>query len=123
MERSMRQYLSSAVVVIAVMIQGVYLSPALGCSICASGDPLAPAGTAKLDSGQAQIALHYEFLTARARSDDVPFFVETLTQMTVRPVFAFSPWERLSAVVQIPVVYKDFAEWFLPLTGTVIGPS
>ncbi len=119
----MRRHLTSAVVVIAVILQGAYVPSALGCSVCQSGDPLAPAGTAKLDSGQAQFALQYEFLTARARSDDVPFFVETLTQMTLRPVFAFSPWARLSAVVQVPVVYKDFAELFLPLTGTVIGPS
>jgi hypothetical protein len=123
MKSSMHRTLATLSVVIAVIIQGVYLSPALGCSICQSGDPLAPAGTAKLDSGQVQIALHYEFLTAEARSDDIPYFIERLTQMTLRPVFAFNPWERLSAVIQIPVVYKDFGEWFVPATGTVVDPA
>jgi hypothetical protein len=103
------------------LILGFIAGPALGCSICQSGDPLAPAGTAKLDSGQAQLALSYEFLTAQARSDDDPSFVETLTQMTLRPVFAFSPWGRLSAVVQVPVVYKDFATWFQPGAGTEVS--
>jgi len=84
--------------------------PANGCSICESGDPLAVAGTAKLDAGQSQIALSYEYLTARARSHDDPLFIEELTQMTLRPVFVFSPWEPLSAVVQVPIVYKNFSE-------------
>lgn len=83
---------------------------ALACSICQSGDPLAPAGSAKLDPGQAELALNYEFLTAHARSHDDPLFVEDLTQMTLRPVFSFSPWEVLSAVVQVPIVYKNFSE-------------
>jgi hypothetical protein len=36
--------------------------------------------------------------------------IETLTQMMLRPVFVFSPWERLSVVFQLPVAYKNFAE-------------
>jgi hypothetical protein len=92
------------------MAQAIFVSPANACSICESGDPLAVAGTAKLDAGQYQIALSYEYLTARARSHEDPLFIEELTQMTLRPVFVFSPWEPLSAVVQVPIVYKDFSE-------------
>jgi hypothetical protein len=98
-----------AVVMVSVFAPFCIL-PANACSICESGDPLAPAGIAKLDAGQYQIALSYEYLTARARSHEDPLFIEELTQMTLRPVFVFSPWEPLSAVVQVPVVYKNFSE-------------
>lgn len=104
---------TSTLIPVAVVLNAVvqiWAFPADACSICESGDPLAVAGTAKLDAGQTQIALSYEYLTARARSHDDPLFVEELTQMTLRPVFVFSPWEPLSAVVQVPIVYKDFSE-------------
>ena len=123
MNRSTQRSLSIAIAIIAVIIHGIYSSPVFGCSICQSGDPLAPVGTAKLDSGQVQIALHYEYLTAQARSDDNPYFIETLTQMTLRPVVAFSPWGRLSVVIQAPIVYKDFGEWFVPAPGTPIDST
>lgn len=90
--------------------QIAWLPSALACSICQSGDPLAPAGSAKLDAGQVELALTYEYLTARARSHDDPLFTEELTQMTLRPVLSFSPWGPLSAIIQVPVVYKDFSE-------------
>jgi hypothetical protein len=102
--------ISSATLVLTVIAQVVCSSPANACSICESGDPLAPAGIAKLEAGQSQIALNYEFLTARARSNENPLFIEELTQMTLRAMFAFSPWEPLSAVMQVPVVYKNFSE-------------
>jgi hypothetical protein len=102
--------ISGAALLLTIIAQGVCVLPANACSVCDSGDPLAPAGTAKLDAGQSQIALSYEYLTARARSHDDPLFVEELTQMTLRPVFVFSPWEPLSAVVQVPIVYKNFSE-------------
>jgi len=54
--------------------------------------------------------MEYEVLSARARSDSDPTFVETLTQMTLRPIFAFSPWDNFIAIVQIPLVYKNWAE-------------
>ncbi len=103
--------LASTVAPLAIVIaQAIGISPAFACSVCQSGDPLAPAGSAKLDAGQAQIALNFEYLTARARSHEDPLSVEELTQMTLRPVFSFSPWSPLSAVLQVPVIYKDFSE-------------
>ncbi len=105
-----RTLISSAGLLLTVFAQAIFVSPANACSICESGDPLAVAGTAKLDAGQYQIALSYEYLTARARSHEDPLFIEELTQMTLRPVFVFSPWEPLSAVVQVPIVYKNFSE-------------
>src|SRR5712692_6060541 len=82
---------------------------ALACSVCQCGDPLAPAGQTKLSPGQFQMGLEYQVLTARARSDDDPTFIESLTQMTLRPVFAFSPWDNFSAVVQVPVTSKNWS--------------
>jgi len=105
-----KEIASSVSLLAMVLAQAVYVSPTLACSICQSGDPLAPAGTAKLDAGQAQLALNFEYLTARARSHDDPLFIEELTQMTLRPVFSFSPWSAMSAVLQVPVVFKDFSE-------------
>ena len=105
-----KEIAGSVALLAMVVAQAVYVSPALGCSICQSGDPLAVAGSAKLDAGQAQIALNFEYLTARARSHDDPLFIEDLTQMTLRPVFSFSPWSVLSTVLQVPVVFKDFSE-------------
>jgi len=104
------KHIAQIALLATAVVQAVYVSSAFACSVCQSGDPLAPAGSAKLDAGQAQIALHYEYLTARARAHDDPLFVEDLMQMTLRPVFSFSPWEVLSTVLQVPVVYKDFSE-------------
>jgi hypothetical protein len=105
-----KEIAGSVALLTMVATQIIYVSPALACSICQSGDPLAPAGSAKLEAGQAQMALNFEYLTARARSHDDPIFIEELTQMTLRPVFSFSPWSALSAVLQVPVVFKDFSE-------------
>lgn len=112
-----------SVVLAVAATNASYVSLAHGCSICQSGDPLAPAGTAKLDSGEVELALQYEFLTARSRSDYDPTFVEELTQMTLRPVIAFSPWGWLSTVVQIPVVYKNFSEVTEGYSPTRVKPS
>ena len=59
--------------------------------------------------GQLRLALDTELLTARARSDDDPAFVERVTQYTVRPVLAYSPVDVLTLVLQIPVVRKDWS--------------
>jgi hypothetical protein len=82
---------------------------AQACSICGCGDPLASAAEARLIKGQLRLALDTELLTARARSDDDPAFVERVTQYTVRPVVAFSPFDVLTLVLQIPVVRKDWS--------------
>jgi hypothetical protein len=82
---------------------------AKACSICGCGDPLASAAEARLMKGQLRLALDTELLTARARSDDDPAFVERVTQYTVRPVIAFSPVDVLTLVLQIPVVRKDWS--------------
>ncbi len=59
--------------------------------------------------GQLRLGLDTEILTARARSDDDPAFVERVTQYTVRPVLAFSPVDVLTLVLQIPVIRKDWS--------------
>jgi hypothetical protein len=82
---------------------------AKACSICGCGDPLASAAEARLMKGQLRLALDTELLTARARSDDDPAFVERVTQYTVRPVLAFSPIDVLTLVLQIPVIRKDWS--------------
>lgn len=108
------------------MVAGVHLSAsaAEACSVCGCGDPLASAGEARLMTGQLRLALDTEVLTARARSDDDPAFVERLTQYTVRPVFAFSPIEILTLVVQIPVVRKEWSQatpGYSPITAHPTG--
>ena len=102
----------------------VSLSSAEACSVCGCGDPLASAGEAHLAAGQFRLALDTELLTARARSDDDPVFVEHLTQYTIRPVFAFSPADVLTLVVQIPVIRKEWsaeAPDNPPITATPTG--
>lgn len=105
----------------SLTLRGVALAAAIGasvtlvpraeaCSVCQCGEPLAGIGQTKLNAGQVQLAMEYEILTARARSDFDPTFVEKLTQMTLRPIFALSPWDNFIAIVQIPLVYKDWAE-------------
>jgi hypothetical protein len=94
----------------AVAAIGTWVPSAQACSVCGCGEPLASLGQTRLKAGQVQLAMEYEFLTARARSDSDPALVETLTQMTLRPVFVFSPWDNLMAIVQIPLVYKRWAE-------------
>jgi hypothetical protein len=113
--------------VVAVAAMGFYLSidisAARACSVCSCGDPLAPVGTGSLDMGQAQVGVQYEVLTARARSDDDPRFTESITQMMVRPVFVFSPWASMSAVVQIPIVYKDWSVSTEGFSPTHVKPA
>jgi hypothetical protein len=58
--------------------------------------------------GQLRLELETELLTANARSDDDPAFVEHVTQYTVRPVIAYSPIDALTLVLQVPVVRKDW---------------
>jgi len=87
----------------------VPFSIAEACSVCGCGDPLASAGEAYLGAGRLRLALDTELLTARARSDDDPAFVEHVTQYTIRPVIAFSPADILTLVVQIPVIRKEWS--------------
>lgn len=79
------------------------------CSVCTCGDPLAPAGQTNLSQGEVRLGIDYEYLTASARSDDDPAFVEHLNQSTLRPVFAFNPLEQVSLVVQIPLLRKGWS--------------
>ncbi|HME91858.1 MAG TPA: hypothetical protein VKE49_10565, partial [Myxococcaceae bacterium] len=123
MKTILHRPVSGVVLAAAVAVNAAYMPSAGACSICQSGDPLAPVGMAKLDAGQVELALQYEFLTARARSDDDPAFIEHLTQMALRPVFAYSPWHWLSAVVQIPVVYKNFSETTEGYATTDVNPT
>src|SRR5216684_2782406 len=94
----------------AICAVGRSVPSAQACSVCQCGEPLASIGQTKLNAGQVQLAMEYEVLSARARSDSDPTFVETLTQMTLRPIFAFSPWDNFIAIVQIPLVDKNWAE-------------
>jgi len=109
---------------LGIAVAQVCVSTAWACSVCGCGDPLASAGEARLITGQLRLALDTELLTARARSDDDPAFVEYLTQYTIRPVFAFSPTEILTLLVQIPVVRKEWSEatpGYPPTTATPTG--
>jgi hypothetical protein len=99
--------MACAFICVSVLITAT--SAAHACSICECGDPLASAGEAGLVAGQARFALDTEVLTARARSDDDPEFVERVTQYTVRPTFAFSPIALLTFVARIPIVRKDWS--------------
>src|ERR1700747_27570 len=78
------------------------------CSVCGCGDPLVLAGDSMPVAGTFRFALDYEYLTATARSDDEPDRTESLTQMTLRPVLVYSPFDRLNVVLQVPVVRKDW---------------
>ena len=79
------------------------------CSVCGCGDPLVLAGDSMPVAGTFRFALDYEYLTATARSDDQPDRIESLTQMTLRPVVVYSPLDRLNFVLQVPVVRKDWS--------------
>jgi hypothetical protein len=68
---------------------------AAACSVCGCGDPLAIATEARPESGTLRAAIDFEYLTARARSDDDPRLTESLDQETLRPTLvtgAFGPY-------------------------------
>ncbi len=94
---------AAAVVLLAV---GFARPAEAGCSVCASGDPLASVGQVRLSAGRTQVALEVEQLSASGRSDEDPAFLMRLEQRTVRALMAFSPWESTTLVVQVPVHRK-----------------
>jgi len=98
------------------LVAGLFAAAALlsaqaahACSVCGCGDPLVLAGDSMPVAGTFRFALDYEYLTATARSDDQPDRIESLTQMTLRPVVVYSPLDRLNFVLQVPVVRKDWS--------------
>jgi hypothetical protein len=99
---------------IGVLVALLVPSAALACSVCGCGDPLVAAGDSLPFANTFRFAIDYEYLSATARSDDQPDRTESLTQMTLRPVFVYSPVERLNVVLQVPLVRKD---WALSATG------
>ena len=103
--------------VAAALVASVSLAPAVAraCSVCGCGDPLVLAGDSMPVANTLRFALEYEYLTAKARSDDRPDRTETLTQMTLRPVVVYSPFSRVNLVLQVPLVRKD---WALSATPT-----
>jgi len=82
---------------------------AWACSVCGCGDPMVSIQQARLTQGQAQVALEVEQLSAQARSDDAPEFLESLQQTGLRAVVAYGPWDSTSLVLRVPVLRKDFA--------------
>jgi hypothetical protein len=64
------------------------------------------AGDARPVSGNLRIALEAEYLTAVAASDEDPDATEGLVQQTLRPVVAYSPFDQLNLVLQVPVTRK-----------------
>ncbi|MBV8432438.1 MAG: hypothetical protein JO244_14835 [Solirubrobacterales bacterium] len=92
----------------------LWAQAAHACSVCGCGDPLVLAGDSMPVAGTFRFALEYEYLTATARSDDQPDRTEALTQMTLRPVLVYSPFDRLTLVLQVPLVRKD---WSLSATS------
>jgi hypothetical protein len=82
--------------------------PAAACSVCGCGDPLVVVSDGTPRGVPLRLALDFESLTARARSDDHPAFDESLLQLTVRPVLVVSPTPSLNLVLQLPLVAKDW---------------
>ena len=101
----------------ALVVASVALAPAVAraCSVCGCGDPLVLAGDSMPVANALRFALEYEYLSATARSDDAPDRIETLNQMTLRPVLVYSPFSRVNLVLQVPLVRKD---WALSATPT-----
>jgi hypothetical protein len=90
-----------------LLLLGVIPSPAeAGCAVCASGDPLASMGQARLTPGGTQLALEVEQASSGGRSDEDPAFLMRLNQSTVRALMAFSPWESTTLLIQLPVLRK-----------------
>ena len=79
---------------------------AAACSVCGCGDPLLPATDATPVAGALRVDLLGEHLTATARSDDDPRYIEALRQFTLRATAAYSPTDRLAFVLQAPLVWK-----------------
>jgi hypothetical protein len=93
----------------AVMAVVVLSGPdAVACSVCGCGDPLVEATEARPGSGTLRVALDFEYLTARARSDDDPTLTEWLDQETLRPTVVYSPAQFVNLVAQIPLVRKGW---------------
>lgn len=82
---------------------------AWACSVCGCGDPLVDVGSATPTSGLLRFSLDFQYLTADAQSDEDASLTEGLTQLTLRPEVVFSPTQKLSLVLQVPLVRKDWA--------------
>ncbi|HEY3446127.1 MAG TPA: hypothetical protein VGK67_07165 [Myxococcales bacterium] len=91
---------------LGALLPGLASGPARACSICSSGDPLLSARDAATGEGRLRLDLGGEVTSAWARSEEEPSAVESVTQVTLSATAAFSPWERLGLVVQLPVVLK-----------------
>jgi hypothetical protein len=86
-----------------------WVREARACSVCGCGDPLVDASDSVPYATPLRLALDFEYLTASARSDDMPLATESLTQITVRPVVVYSPTESLNLVAELPIVRKDWS--------------
>ncbi len=82
---------------------------ARACSVCGCGDPLVAASDARPISGRLRVGVDFEYLTAQARSDEVPADQEALTQISLRPLLVYSPEASLNLVAQVPLVQKDWS--------------
>ena len=76
------------------------------CSVCGSGDPLVSAASAQPDKGTVRLSLGTTWLTARARSDDDPSNVESLSQINVDATVVYSPTAALNLVADLPLERK-----------------
>lgn len=80
--------------------------PAAACSVCACGDALVAVAEMPGNVGQLRLTLETEILTMTAASESSPGMTDALTQYTLRLGTVWSPVDRLSVVLTVPVTRK-----------------
>src|SRR5260370_36945332 len=85
----------------AVAAIGTWVPSAQACSVCGGGEPLASLGQTRLKAGEVQLAMEYEFLTARARRATDPAPGVALPPSTLRSACSFRPRSTLMHLVHI----------------------
>jgi hypothetical protein len=63
----------------------------------------------RIAPGAVQLGLDAQTSSSGARSDEDLRFFERVEELSVRPLFAFSPLRRLTVMLQVPVVHKRWA--------------
>lgn len=97
--------------------------PALPCSVCACGDPLAAVAETPGNSGALRLALETEMLTVSSANRDLPGTTSELTQWTLRPSAIYSPLGRLNLVLIAPVTRKRMVATGMGMDATMSDES
>ncbi|HZZ83713.1 MAG TPA: transporter [Anaeromyxobacteraceae bacterium] len=82
---------------------------ARACSVCGCGDPQLEANDPAATSGRFRLQLESQYLTVTSGTEGAPGLTDHLTQYTLRADAVYGPTDRLSLMVQVPLVRKELS--------------